>query len=357
MAIPPLPPLRIKEADGSPNVIPVIQITLSNAALVDQGGGKVLIDAGGSQGAPGAPGTVTIGSSITGGASAGFLLYVSGAVLGQINSGIFQQAITFPLSTGSGGTGRTTIGSAHTVLGVNSSEASLTYYAILASDNVTILKSGTAIYFSANTNAGGSSVVYAATGNKYAVLDLASDLTNEFRIVQSGNSITIDTTGNLVIINASTGNLSGKQDSVTFPLITGSGGTGLSTVGSALTILGMNSSAVALEYKKLTAGDNITITYQTTGITIAATTGGAGTGTVNAGSQNYLAYYPSAGTTVDDTTISISTANGTAPFNVSILTSAAASLASGDFWFQSSSNKLYLACRSSTTTYLVELGS
>ena len=191
-----------------------------------------------------------------------------------------------PLVTGSGGTGRTTIGSAHTILGVNSSEASLTYYAILASNNATVTKVGTSIFISAVSAA---PITYAATGNNYAVLNLAADLTSEYRLVQSGNSITIDTTGNLIVINASTG--------------------------------------------------------------------GGGSGPVNTGSANYLAYYPTAGTTVDDVSISVSTGGGIAPFNVAILTAGAASIASGDFWFQSSNNVMYLAVRSSNVSYYVAMAT
>ena len=78
---------------------------------------------------------------------------------------------------------------------------------VILSNNLTLQNNGGGIVtISATTGAGGSSVIYAATGNTYIVTDLASDLTNEFRLVQSGNSITISTAGNLIIINASTGN-------------------------------------------------------------------------------------------------------------------------------------------------------
>lgn len=49
------------------------------------------------------------------------------------------------------------IGSSHTILGVNSSGASHTYYNLLASDNATVIKSGTGIFISATTSAGGGS--------------------------------------------------------------------------------------------------------------------------------------------------------------------------------------------------------
>ena len=69
-----IPPLRIREVDGSPNVIPVFDIILSNnLTLLNQGGGIVSISA------------------------------TTGAAGGS------QAPITFPLIVGSGGTGLTTL--------------------------------------------------------------------------------------------------------------------------------------------------------------------------------------------------------------------------------------------------------
>ena len=176
-----LPPLRIRENDGDPNVLPVFDIILSsNLSLQNKGGGIVVISA-----STGAGGTA-------------------------------QAPITFPLIIGSGGTGIATAGSATSLVGMNSSASVYDFYRLAASDNMTIVRNGTAYLFSATTNAGGSSIVYAATGNKYAVLDLASDLTNEFRLVQSGNSITITTAGNNIIINATTGSGSSPGGSDTY---------------------------------------------------------------------------------------------------------------------------------------------
>jgi len=57
------------------------------------------------------------------------------------------------------------------------------------------------------------------------------------------------------------------------------GGTGLTSLGSASRLLGVNTGATALEYKTLTAGSNITITPAAGSITIASTASG-GSGTV-----------------------------------------------------------------------------
>ena len=186
-----LPPLRIRENDGSPNVIPVFSIILStNLTMLDKGGGIISISA-----TTGAGGTA-------------------------------QDPITFPLIVGSGGTGIASTGSATTILGVNTSGVVFDYYRLIASDNLTILRANSAYFFSAITNAAGSNIVYAATGNSYIVTDLAADLTGEFRLVQSGNSISVTTATGLITINASTGDLSVKQDTITYPLGINSGGTG-----------------------------------------------------------------------------------------------------------------------------------
>lgn len=43
MAIPPNPPLRVREVDGSPNVIPVLDIQVTNGDLTNLGGGRIRI--------------------------------------------------------------------------------------------------------------------------------------------------------------------------------------------------------------------------------------------------------------------------------------------------------------------------
>lgn len=98
---------------------------------------------------------------------------------------------------------------------------------IVLSDNLTLInKGGGVVSISATTSTGASGPVYAATGNDYVVMNLAGDLTNEYRFVQSGNSITVTTAAGLVTINATTGDLSVKQDTITYPLGVNSGGTG-----------------------------------------------------------------------------------------------------------------------------------
>lgn len=75
------------------------------------------------------------------------------------------------------------------------------------------------------------------------------------------------------------------ESQVAGTLASTNGGTGLSSVGSANTLLGVIGTGTTLEYKSLSAGSGITITYSTGSISFAATNsgtvGGSGTtGTV-----------------------------------------------------------------------------
>ena len=75
--------------------------------------------------------------------------------------------------------------------------------------------------------------------------------------------------------------LTGTQFSITSPITTSIGGTGLSSIGTASQILGVNTGATALEYKTVTAGTAISVTPAAGTITIAntgVTSAVAGTG-------------------------------------------------------------------------------
>lgn len=318
MAIPPLPPLRVKEADGSPNVIPVFQITMSNATVINEGGGKITIDAGGSQGPAGPAGTLTIGSSITGGASAGYVLYVSGAVLGQINSGYFVNtsrtiSTIYPVS-GGGNLGVDRTFAIDTAFLINSGRTISTTYPLsgggnLASDRTFFIQTGQTgqILITSggvagdiawvNSSGGASGAVYAPTGGFYVTWSADTLLSSE-KILTASDNIVVTTGANNIWVSATTSNISGKQDSITFPLVTGSGGTGRSTIGSAHTLLGVNSSEATLSYYALLASDNATIVKSGTGIFISAITN-AGGSTSTAGlvqsSRTISTLYPLSG--------------------------------------------------------------
>jgi hypothetical protein len=79
------------------------------------------------------------------------------------------------------------------------------------------------------------------------------------------------------------------------------GGTGLGTTGTDNQLLGMSNNSTSLEYKTLIAGSNISILNSTNSITISATSGGGGSGTVNSGLISQVAYYAVGGTSVSGT--------------------------------------------------------
>jgi hypothetical protein len=116
--------------------------------------------------------------------------------------------------------------------------------------------------------------VYAGTGNKFIMTDTGADTVSSLRLIQSGNSITVSTAGNNIVINALTGNLSGKQDTITYPLGINSGGTGFASVISATNLIGFNSSGTtALDSYRLAASDNMTILRVGTAYFFSANTG------------------------------------------------------------------------------------
>ena len=226
MAIPPLPPLRIREADGSPNVIPVFDIVASNMTVTNLGGGVVKLDAGGSQGPTGPAGTLTIGSGITGGATDGYLLMVSGvAVLGQVSSAYFVNtsrsvSTIYPIS-GGGNLSLDRTFAIDTAFLVNTGRSVSTTYPIggggnLSADRTLFLQTGalgqilitsggvTGDLAWVNSSGAGSSTVYAPTGGFYVTWSADTLLASE-KILTASNNITITTSATAIFISAETG--------------------------------------------------------------------------------------------------------------------------------------------------------
>ena len=99
-------------------------------------------------------------------------------------------------------------------------------------------------------------------------------------------------------------NLISLTSQVTGTLTTTNGGTGLSAVGSGNSILGVVGSGTTLEYKSLTAGSGITISFSTGSISVAATNSGTVGGT---GTTGTIPYFSNSNTLTD----SIITQSGT----------------------------------------------
>jgi hypothetical protein len=78
-------------------------------------------------------------------------------------------------------------------------------------------------------------------------------------------------------------NLISLTSQVTGTLTTTNGGTGLSTAGSGNSLLGVVGAGTTLEYKSLSAGSGITISYSTGSISFAATNSGTVGGTGSTG--------------------------------------------------------------------------
>ena len=86
------------------------------------------------------------------------------------------------------------------------------------------------------------------------------------------------------------------ESQVSGTLASTNGGTGLSSVGSANTLLGVVGAGTTLEYKSLSAGSGITISFSTGNISVAATNSGTIGGT---GSTGTIPLFNSSSTLTD----------------------------------------------------------
>src|SRR3990167_146437 len=118
----------------------------------------------------------------------------------------------------------------------------------------------------------GATIVYAPTGGPYISFATNNTLIDEHVLTASDN-IVITTNSTTVWVSATTSDISGKQDSLTIPIIVTSGGTGLSVAGSATSMIGMNSAGVVYDYYSLVASNNMIINRVGTTYNFEATTG------------------------------------------------------------------------------------
>ena len=278
-----IPPLRVSSSDGTFNQIPVFELVAdSGATLTKLSTTKVMLAFAGVAG-PSGPSGASVVYAPTGGPYITFgtnnLLSDEHVLTASNNILITTDSTTVWLSATTGSPiAYAPSGGFYLTAQTNSVLTNELLFT--ASDNIVITTNSTTMFISAITNAGGSSVVYAATGNQYVVMSLAGDLTNEYRLVQSGNSITMTTGANTITINATTQNITGKQDSITFPLIVTSGGTGRAVAGSATTIIGMNSAGIVYDFYNIVGSDNATVVRSGTGYFISANTGTGAASTV-----------------------------------------------------------------------------
>ena len=227
-------------------------------------------------------------------------------------------SITFPLSTSIGGTGLTSLGTSNQILGVNTIGSGLEYKSLSSGSGITVTPSVGTISIS-NTgvlsNIGGTGIsLSGSTGNITISNTGVTNISNGSGIGVSGStgSITISNTGvtsltagSGISVSGSTGNITisstgGGTGTVTsvaatvpsFLSISGSpittsgtlaiglsgialpvlnGGTGLTSLGTANQIIGVNTGGTTNEYKTISGSTGLTVTPSAGNITLTNT--------------------------------------------------------------------------------------
>ena len=221
-----IPPLRVRESDNSPNVIPVFDMILSGATLTDLGAGvvRVLVDSGGggSSVVYAATGNPYITYDAAGDLTAERILRAGTGLTVASDTTSFYTSLVTPVAVTSGGTGASTFGafgvlfgsgaSAIQALGVMSGGTLLvgsggnTRPHLLASGGagqVLITSQGVVGNLAwVGTLGGAAGAVYAATGNQYVTIGLAADLTDEYTLA-SGTGTIVTSASNVVYVSNS----------------------------------------------------------------------------------------------------------------------------------------------------------
>lgn len=217
-----IPPLRVRESDASPNVIPVFDMVFSGGTVTDLGAGviRVTVDSGGGSGAATSNPYLTYGAAADLSAERVFTSGTGLAVASDATN--FFVSLVTPVAVSSGGTGTTT----HTAFGLlyGSGGSAMQALAAMVSGSL-VVGSGTTVRPTilpggaegqqlistggvvgnlawVNTLGGVAGAVYAATGNTYLVVTNAGDLTNEY-VLLSGTGITVSSASNQFFVSTS----------------------------------------------------------------------------------------------------------------------------------------------------------
>ena len=222
-------------------------------------------------------------------------------------------SITAPVATSLGGTGLTSIGTANQVLGVNAGATGLEYKSVTAgtgisvtptAGQITVANTGVLSFSGGTTGltpntattgavtlAGTLAVANGGTGLTSTPTNGQIDIGNgtgftrttitgtagQIGVTNGAGSITLTNLG-LLSIATSTGTTGLTLTPTTTAgavtqvlagtLVTTNGGTGLTSIGTANQILGVNTGGTGLEYKTVTAGTGISITPAAGSLTI-----------------------------------------------------------------------------------------
>ena len=217
------PPLRVRETDGDPNVIPVFEIICSNGTITEVSPGVIRLATGtGAQGPAGSG--MGIGSTVAAGTLGSVLFVGSSNSLAISPSTFYWNETSF-------------------LLGVGTSAPTVTLDVV-------------------------------GTGRVTGALVLTTDASSAGHAVRANRTLTavypIQSGGNLTADRSFALDTAFVLNSGAFPILSGSGGTGITVVGSGGMLLGVSTGGATLEYKVLTAGNNVTITHGGSTVTIAS---------------------------------------------------------------------------------------
>lgn len=286
-----LPPFKISSIDGSFGQRPVFELEISGGTLTPLSAIKARLGiptleastAGAPTNSPyityGADAVLSNEKTLTAGSSVTTHTDATSFYVNAITNN--ATGFTSPLAVDSGGTGRTTVGDYASFMGV--SGGAFHFLTLIGGNNVSVTSAGTAVTLAATTNdisgkqdsltipliVGSGGTGLDAVGPYATLLGVSGGAFNFLKLI-GGNNLSVTSAGTAITLAATTNDISGKQDSLTIPLIVGSGGTGLDAVGDYASLLGV--SGGAFNFLKLIGGDNVTVSSAGTAITIAATT-------------------------------------------------------------------------------------